>query len=255
MAQNIDHKKSTLDDDASIYQKKEERDDAKSVKQKWSEMTRQEKVSYFKYYYMKPLIIAIIALIFIGYVVYDTAQKSTSPKYYMAVLSEYYMNNDAMENHLSKLEDYWKFEKRESAEYTTNLSLGNSSSQSTFVTYLYAGTLNVVIGTEEQLETYGYHFYDFDALLPEDVYNQVPEEAWCELTYQTMEPDKENRTTKSSICGIYVDYTIFADNYNANLPENSDKLIMVFPIAGSAEDNAADYNVDFFKYALGMELK
>lgn len=254
MAQNIEHKKSTLDDNASIYQKKDERNDAKSVKQKWSEMTKKEKFAYFKYYYMKPLIIAIIVMLFLGYVIYDTVKKASSPKYYMAVLNEFYMDNEAMKAHLEKLEDHWGFEKRESAEYTTSLTLGKSTTDSTFVTYLFAGTLNVVIGTEEQLEYMAYHYYDLNALLPEELYNQIPKEALCEMTYETQEPDKVDRTTKTSIKGIYVDNTIFANNYNKNLADDADKLIMVFPVTGSTEDSETNYNIDFFKYAMGLEL-
>ena len=48
MAQNIENKKTTLSDDASIYQKKEERDSSESVKNNWSNLKGKEKLKYFK---------------------------------------------------------------------------------------------------------------------------------------------------------------------------------------------------------------
>lgn len=253
MAQNIDFKKSTLDDDASIYQKKEERDDAKTAKQKWSSLNKTEKKQYFKDYYMKPLLVGAFILVLVVYAVYTSIRDNTVTKFYLAVMNEYYMDNEAMEEHLAYLEEYWDLSRRERTVYSTDLTLSDSASLSTFVTYLYAGSLNAIIGTEEQLAKYGYYFTDFEKELPEEIYNQIPEEAWCVLNFETQDPDQEAPTPMSSCCAVYVKYTVFADNFNKNVNIDTDDLILVIPVTGSDKE-AVDYNMDFFKYAFGLEL-
>lgn len=254
MAQNIDFKKSTLDDDASIYQKKEERDDAKTAKQKWAALNGAEKRQYFKDYYMKPLLVGAFILILVVYAVYTSVRDNATTKFYLAVMSEYYMDNEAMEAHLETLEEHWQFSKRERAVYSTDLSLSDSASLSTFVTHLYAGSLNAVIGTKEQLSNYGYYFTDFEEELSEEIYDQIPEEAWCILDFETQNPDQESPTPMSSCCAVYVKYTIFADDFNKNVTVNTDDLILVIPATGSDKE-AVNYNIDFFKYAFGLELE
>ena len=60
-------KNTTLDDSASIYQPRQKQ----TEKQKFSEMTFKEKVTYFNDYYKVKAIVLIIAIIGIIYIVYN----------------------------------------------------------------------------------------------------------------------------------------------------------------------------------------
>ncbi|MGN0164862.1 MAG: hypothetical protein ACI39R_01650 [Lachnospiraceae bacterium] len=255
MAQNIDYKKSTLDDDASIYQKKEDRDETKSAKQKWSSMNGKEKKQYFKDYMLKPLLLGVFLVGIVIYLIYTIVFDASTTRFYLAVVGSNYMDNAAMEEHLDELAETWNFSKKEKAVYNPDVAMGSGgfSDQSTFVTYLYAGSMNAVIGTKDQLEKYGYYFTDYTSELPEDVLAQIPEEAWCELTYETNEPDTKQHRTESSYCALYLKYTVFADDIKDT--KNTDNLILVFPLTGSEDKDTINRNMDFFLYALGIESK
>lgn len=255
MAQNIEHKKSTLDDDASIYQRKDEREDSKSIKEKWSSLNGKEKRQYFKDYLLGP-IIAVVAIIgFIVYIVYSTVINGSTTRFMLAVIGEDHLDNTAMEAHLEYLSEYWELSKKETADYDATVSVGKgvgaATGESTFMTYLYADSMNAVIGTKDELEKYGYYFTDFKTSLSEDIISQIPEEAWCELTYETNDPDKEAQTI-TACSAIYLKYTVFADNIVDT--ENEDELILVIPLTTGDKEEKINYNMDFFKYAMGLEL-
>lgn len=251
MAQNIEFKKSTLDDDASIYQKKEERDDAKTTQEKWSSLNKTEKWKYFKDYYLTKIIIAVVVVVFVGYSIYTSFRDNYTTKYNVTVLNELFFDNRAMEEHLSQLEKKWGFEEKEKAAYSVDMSLNNNSDKATFVTYLSAGSMNAVIGKKDNLENYGGQFIDYSEILPAEIYNSIPEEAWCDLTFRDPDSDTVNPVVSTARCGLYINHTIFADNLSENMP--SDDIILVFPITGSTKDAEIDYNLEFFKYAIGYE--
>lgn len=255
MAQDIEHKRSVLDDDASIYQKKEEREESKTVKERWATMNAAEKKQYFKDYMLKPILFGGFIILLIIYFLYTSFRDGKSTKFYLIVLNQYYLDNKAMEEHLDSLEDFWQLSKREQAVYSTELTLNDSASLSTFVTYLYAGTINAAIGTKEQLEQYGYHFVNLKEELPEAVLAQIPEEAFCELKYETVDPDAEKPVVNSTYSAIYLKYTIFADNLNKDITVDEDELILVIAVAGlSNYKDGVNYSYDFLKYALGLDL-
>ncbi|MBQ8281236.1 MAG: hypothetical protein IJZ25_02400 [Lachnospiraceae bacterium] len=255
MAQNIEHKKSTLDDGASIYQRKDEREDSKSIKEKWASLNGKEKRQYFKDYFLGPILLGTFILGLVIYFIYSMFITGHTSKFMLAVLGDDLLDNTAMEGHLDTLSEHWDFSKKEKADYDTqvavNKGVGATTGESTFLTYLYADSMNAVIGTKDELEKYGYYFTDFKAELSEDILSQIPEEAWCELTYETQSPDtaKETVTTYSA---IYLKYTIFADNIVNSAEE--DELILVIPLSTGDKKDKINYNMDFFKYAMGLEL-
>lgn len=71
-----------LKDDASIYSKREK----KSEKQKFRELRGKEKWTYFKDYYMKPLIVGIVVLAIAVSVVYSVAIDKPEDILYAAVV-------------------------------------------------------------------------------------------------------------------------------------------------------------------------
>ena len=55
MAIDVKNKKTSLDEEAAIYEK---RDETESGKSRWKKMNRSQKITQFKTYYLRPLIVA-----------------------------------------------------------------------------------------------------------------------------------------------------------------------------------------------------
>ena len=72
--------RTVLDDDAGIYQKREE----KTEKEKWQEMDKEEKRRYFKDYYLLRVFLIILALAGIAYTAYSFLKPKLPVAFYMA---------------------------------------------------------------------------------------------------------------------------------------------------------------------------
>ena len=85
MAVNLKNKKTTLQDNASIYAK---RNEDESEKSKWEKMDGQQKRSYFASYYLRPLIIGCVVALVIGFFVYKDVIMKKDVIYRCAVMNE-----------------------------------------------------------------------------------------------------------------------------------------------------------------------
>lgn len=85
MALNVKGKKTSLDEQASIYEK---RDESESEKSKWSRMNREQKITHFKTYYLRTLIISILVLCVAGFFIYKDVITKKDIIYQCAVLNE-----------------------------------------------------------------------------------------------------------------------------------------------------------------------
>jgi hypothetical protein len=253
MAQDIENKKTTLDDDAAIYKHNTDRDEKNSPIRKFSELKGEEKKQYFKDYIMKPLIIGVIVVVFAIYFIVTSLTDSKTYKFYLACVNPYYMDNDAMQAHVDYLADYWNLEGHEVAVYDSDITLNDSSGLSTFVTYLNAGTIDVVIGTKDELSSYGRLFIDLNEL-EEEYKSLIPEEALCDFTYTYTSSKTGEDEEATTTCGIYLKYTIFADNIRTDISEeNADNLVIAIASAGLSDTDGSEYKADFLKYMFGGE--
>lgn len=85
MALNVKGKKTSLDEQASIYEK---RDEGESEKSKWDRMDRKQRITHFKTYYLRPLIIGILVLCVAGFFIYKDIIMKKDVIYQCAVLNE-----------------------------------------------------------------------------------------------------------------------------------------------------------------------
>ena len=81
MALNTNHKKSSLDSEASIYQPNREQ----SEKAKWNNMSKSERITHFKEYYLTPIFIGLIIIAISSYLIID-AFKSQRDVVFMAAI-------------------------------------------------------------------------------------------------------------------------------------------------------------------------
>ena len=67
MAIDVKNKKTSLDEEAAIYEKRDEEDSGKS---RWKKMNRRQKITQFKTYYLSPLIVVVFILCWVGFFIY-----------------------------------------------------------------------------------------------------------------------------------------------------------------------------------------
>lgn len=224
MAQNIENKKTTLSDDASIYQKKEERDSSESVKNNWSNLKGKEKLKYFKDYLLIPILIGIVVIVAVFFFVRSMFRDQQHIQYTVAVMSTKYLEADKVQEHIDELEKVFELEKNDRVELEIGLGKTANAGMAEFMTELMAGTLDVIIGTEKDLEDVSGHFIGLDEV--DEVLELVPEEARVSMTYDTKDSDGKD-SAETVMCGIKLKYTVFADC----IPEGSryaDSLVLVF---------------------------
>ena len=77
-------KKTVLDDNASIYQKREE----ESEKQKWERMDKKQKAGYFLDYYLLKIIVGILLSILIIFLIWSVVRPKPETVLGIAIVDE-----------------------------------------------------------------------------------------------------------------------------------------------------------------------
>ena len=85
MAIDVKNKKTSLDEEAAIYEK---RDEEESGKSRWKKMNRSQKITQFKTYYLRPLIVGILILCVIGFFIYKDVITKKDIAFRCAIVNE-----------------------------------------------------------------------------------------------------------------------------------------------------------------------
>lgn len=176
MAMDVKGKKTSLREDASIYEK---RDEEESEKSKWARMNRQQRITHFKTYYLRPLIIGLVVLAIAGFFLYKDVIMRTDVVYQCAVVNE-----NALDIPVEEFAD----------GFTGSLGLDTARNRSSFRLYytdgelagqlgispvtertqlssmIYANTLDSMIAGQKDFDGYREHkfFEDLTKLLSEE---------------------------------------------------------------------------------------
>lgn len=161
MAIKSEGKKSTLKEDAYIYEKRD-KEEQKSERQKWREMNRHEKYSYFKSYYLKPLIIMLFVFLVIGYLIYQDFILKPNIILNVAVLNETIQTEtfDPIDKEFTKSEkfDEGKNKVSFSPYYTTSMANEMGATAANDLTQIssmiYANALDVMISDSNSFNQY-----------------------------------------------------------------------------------------------------
>lgn len=165
---NIDNKKTALEDDSILYQK---RDDSLGKKDT-SNLNRSQKVGYFKDYYLKAVIVAIVVLIAVGSLVYTMLFRHQTTILSVAFINEAWMaNTDLLDENLR---DYYELTSQDELLDCSNYSLDQYGDQMKLTTLMAAQTIDILVCPEEQFIQYSELGYlaDLSELLPADLYAQ-----------------------------------------------------------------------------------
>lgn len=166
---NIEHKKTTLDDDSIIYQK---RDDSLGKKDT-SNLTFCGKLGYFKDYYLKKLIIGAALLIAAGYLIYSMTIGRTQSVFSMVFLNNSYIYD--LEGIDRAITDFLAIEDKHDYAAVSNYDLEQHQENIAYMTQMSSGTIDLVVCPEEYFETGCANgvFMDLSTFLPEEMYQAL----------------------------------------------------------------------------------
>ena len=211
-----DSKKATiLDDNASIYQKRE----AKTERQKFREMkTFQEKLNYCKLYYLKPTLVGIVLVGLFIYLVYSIV--SPKDKFLLNVAMADYITTEEMADKMAN--DFIEAEgitlgEHEKIRFDTHsyyLSGGDPSTITMFATHLMAGELDVLVAPESLFRNYAFNGATASLTdeLPSDLYGALTDRFYfCKISENS--ETYEESTSEEYVLGVYLDGTPFWEQY------------------------------------------
>lgn len=163
---NIEHKKTTLGDDSLLYQKRDDSLGKKDI----SNLSKLEKLGYFKDYYLKFVIVIIIIAACAIHLLYSTTiGRSVTLASVVCVDDAYLSESDSLSE---TLKDYLGSERKKDFVSVANYSIDDYQQNMAYVTQLTTGTVDLIICTKDYFEqgcNRGY-FADLHEFLPEEMY-------------------------------------------------------------------------------------
>lgn len=181
---NIENKKTALEDDSLLYQK---RDDSLGKKDT-SNLNRSQKLGYFKDYYLRAVVITIVAVIAVGSLVYTMLFRHQTNILSVAFINEAWLTNAGLLD--ENLRDYYGLTSEDELLDCSNYSLEAYGDQMKLSTLIAAQTIDVLVCPEEQFIQYSELGYlaDLSELLPADLYAQFEDQI---LESSVVETDTE----------------------------------------------------------------
>ena len=171
---DLTNKKTALDDSADIYQEREE----KTQRERWKEMkTFQQKWDYFKEYYLIKSIAIVVVVALLAYLGYSILSPKPEQIFNAAIIDyvvpetsrlkmeeEFFTYLEGTEQQFIEFDDSFAFYK----DY-------NYAIRRSFMTYVIAGDMDVIIMPETLFEAYVAYYTPLIDVLPTDLYEQLSE--------------------------------------------------------------------------------
>lgn len=234
---NIEHKKTALDDDSILYQK---RDDSLGKKDT-SNLNGKQKIGYFKDYYLRAVLVGIVVVVIAGSLIYNMFFRHENTVLSVAVVGDVWISDmEALTQELrgyyglTKESDYVSLEHYDPEEYTSQIKL---------TTYIAAKEIDVFICSEDIFKQYAEmgFLYDLSKELPGDLYRKFASKAVKASQVETDESGNVEQTSPPAPYGIDITETSFYQKNGAT----DEKAIL--GIIGNTADNM-DNIVKFLEY-------
>lgn len=172
-------KETRLDDSAGIYAKRTK----ETEKQKLSNMTFREKMTYFHDYYLKICIFTVIALGVVGCLIYTFFAPKPKELLSVAVINEQY-DQEKLSTFLKNVDQHFEVKKdKEKIIYDYSYFISgdgqgdSANSIQKLYTHVAAEQIDIIITDASTFKNYmelGY-FIKLSNALPEDLYNELTE--------------------------------------------------------------------------------
>lgn len=162
MCMVMNMKKTVLDDNASIYQKRE----PETEKQKWQNMDKEQRRRYFLDYYLFRLIVGAAVILTVLFLIWHFVRPRDETVLYVAVLDESLDERKVMELKETLKEFYQSDEERQKIIIDDSFYMRNDALEKLEI-YLHSNQIDVIIADEDtwrELAAYGF-LQNMDTLL------------------------------------------------------------------------------------------
>lgn len=148
-------KKTALDDDASIYQKREK----KSEKQKWKEMNAVQRKQYFLDYYLFPTVVGTAVVLIVMFLLWHFLKPREETVLYAAVIDES-LEEEKTQKLIEELEQFYGADGKYQKVMIDDSFYIKDGAQAKLEVYLHSGQIDVIIAEEELYRQFaGYGFF------------------------------------------------------------------------------------------------
>lgn len=205
------NKKTTLDDSAGIYEKREQQ----TERQKLKNMTKKEKFSYFKTYYAKKVILSLLGLAIIFSLLYQVLSPKPEEILSIAIINGAF-DDTKFSTFEKDIDQYFHLNKEketiriDSTYYISdNDVLGSSiGSLQKLTTYIATQGIDIIIADPKEFDNLikQGNFVDLKEALPSDLYQKVSADLYKGAALK--DPSDINNTEY----GKEADYGIRLDN-------------------------------------------
>lgn len=211
MAIDTKYKKTTLDDDASIYS--EHKDISERLK--WKNMNRKERRIHFMEYYLAPILVAIAVVFIVGYLVYDAIKNYRDVVLMVAVVNDRF-EDDTLEAFNSDVLNYLGYrESRQKTDIDDKYMLSGSNSSEALsaaeqiTSCIYAKQLDAMIADTDAFNHYASLgcFYDLREILNDEQLNKYSKYIYYPELEENTDPNAPKglntvRPDETYPCGI-----------------------------------------------------
>lgn len=208
---DISDKKTTLDDSAAIYQRREETSD----RAKWKELKGfKAKWEHFKSYYLLKTFIWVCVIAFVGYAVYEMFAPEPERLLYAAALDMVILDSE-VDTLTEGFGEYISLDEETQEILIDNTIMisntADASSAQKFTTHIFVGDIDILIARESVLNQYvGFCLRPLSDQLPADLY-----EIFSEQYYYASPINEDGSKGEEAPYGIYItDYIEPSPYYN-----------------------------------------
>ncbi|MBO5197487.1 MAG: extracellular solute-binding protein [Lachnospiraceae bacterium] len=234
-------KQTRLNDSAEIYNRHREE---KTEKEKWSEMNRKERYEYFKSYYLPKIALIATIIVLVGSLLYSMLKPKPDTLIYAAIF-DYAMTEDMVDTIETEFSEYINLDpETQEIYFDTSFVLSfddDYSLHQKLSTYLFAGEIDVMIGSESQIKQHIQSGYitPLSEQLPTELYTALKD---CFVYASVPVTDDLGNITEwgeEKVYGLYLDGCAIYDGYTL-----IERPILAIVANSDQKDNA----VEFIKY-------
>lgn len=243
---NLDKKRKRLDDNATIYQKRE----LKSEKAKLSEMNIKEKFSYLMTYYAGKTVLTLLIIVGVFLALYSILKPKVKPVLYVVAINNSVDDDLAtsLEEEISALLDIDDMEKViiDNTFYIQNNEEGietndTAINQIKLTTFIAAKEIDIVIAPEGVFSQYtkSDFFINLEEELPNDIFVALSEQLYFGKV--EVNSDDELDSNKTKPYGIILDNLSYYEN--TDFPDGEKRILGI--VSNSPHKNNS---ISFIRY-------
>ena len=205
----IDGKKTTLNDNAEIYKKSEERSESRSVRETWNSLDRKGRWEFFKSYYLGRILLFLLIAFVVGALVFNVVKPKKKELSNVVILDQLLDNSKVTTFFRNTVEELGYSTKKATVIYDDSLtsSTRNVNDMQALTSFLFAGTMDMLMANDEAIDRYAHQLAlcDLNKYLPEDILAAIPEENRYIYHFVPDKNSPEGEAERDIFVGIYMD--------------------------------------------------